>query len=89
MNDFSEKTLNIHRKEFDTYYFDENHTDSDLRYYEYLSFSKFWQYAFIKSDYIIDTGNFETVNRALLYRFHIKIKRHPLLWKLFRFIFAV
>ena len=89
MNDFSEQTLNIHRKEFDTYYFDEKHRDSHKLYCEYLSFSKFWQYAFIKSDYIIDTGNFETANRALLYRFYINIKRHPLLWKLFRFIFAV
>ena len=56
---------------------------------EYLYFSRFWQHAFIKSDYIIDTGNFRNCNRELLYLFEGKIAEHPFLWKLFRKIFAV
>lgn len=56
---------------------------------EYLYFSQFWQHAFIKSDYIIDTGNFRNCNRELLYLFEGKIAEHPFLWKLFRKIFAV
>ena len=56
---------------------------------EYLYFSKFWQHAFIKSDYIIDTGNFQTCNLVFLYSIEEKIIKHPILWKLFRWIFAV
>ena len=56
---------------------------------EYLYFSQFWQHAFIKSDYISDTGNFQTCNLIFLYSFEEKIIKHPILWKLFRWIFAV
>ena len=53
-------------------------------FHEYLGFSKFIQGCFIsKNGYIIDTGNFQTVNYELMYRIKSKIEKHPLLWKLF------
>ena len=51
---------------------------------EYLGFSQFIQSLFIsKYGYIIDTGNFETVNYELMHRIAEKIKKHPHLWKIF------
>ena len=96
MNDFSIETLIKHSCDFDMAYSehvkssvtDETPT-SDVIFNEYLYFSKFWQHAFIESDYIVDTGNFQTVNRELLYEFEIKIMKHPWLWKIFRAIFAI
>lgn len=53
-------------------------------FHEYLAFSQFFQRAFISKDgYIIDTGNFETVNREMLYMIYKRIKKHPILWRLF------
>jgi predicted permease len=53
-------------------------------FYEYLAFSQFFQRAFINEDgYIIDTGNFETVNREMLSMVYERIKKHPILWRLF------
>ena len=96
MNDFSIETLIKHSYDFDMATFEHAESSvtdeppmSDVIFNEYLYFSKFWQHAFIESDYIVDTGNFQTVNRELLYRFEFKILQHPWLWKLFRFIFAV
>ena len=51
---------------------------------EYLGFSQFIQSLFIGEDgYIIDTGNFETVNYELMYLIAERIKKHPHLWKMF------
>ena len=51
---------------------------------EYLAFSQFFQRAFISENgYIIDTGNFETVNREMIDLVYEKIKKHPILWKVF------
>lgn len=33
--------------------------------------------------YVIDTGNYENVNAEVALRLVEKIKRHPILWKLF------
>lgn len=33
--------------------------------------------------YVIDTGNYENVNSEVALRLHERIKKHPLLWKLF------
>lgn len=33
--------------------------------------------------YVIDTGNYENVNAVVAIRLAEKIKRHPLLWKIF------
>jgi hypothetical protein len=58
--------------------------DYDNLLQEYLGFSQFIQSLFIGKDgYIIDTGNFETVNYELMYRIAEKIKAHPRLWKMF------
>ena len=90
MNSFSYKELDTNRKDFEEAYFEcGDRNNRDPLFDEYLNFSRFWQNAFIQSDYIIMTGNFETVNLELLYRFSENINRHPLLWKIFRFIFAV
>lgn len=56
---------------------------------EYLAFSLFFQNCFITSDYIIYTGNFQTCNLAFINRFNEKIRKHPLLFRIFRFIFGV
>ena len=58
--------------------------DDTTIFKEYLEFSRFMQHAFISEDgWIIDTGNFETCNRELIVRIYEKIKKHPLLWKMF------
>lgn len=88
MNEFVNKTLEKNRCDFEKALFDSENSESAI-FYEYLNFSRFWQHAFIQSDYIVMTGNFETVNCELLYRFSENINKHPLLWKIFRFIFAV
>lgn len=33
--------------------------------------------------YVIDTGNFENVNAEVALRLAEKIKKHPILWKIF------
>lgn len=64
--------------EFDKAYFNDNLEE------EYLQFSRFIQGAFISPDaWIIDTGNYQTVNRELIKDIYYKIRKHPLLWKLF------
>ena len=63
--------------------FNDAYNKDDL-FHEYLNFSRFFQNAFIKpGGYLIDTGNFQTVNRALLDRVYEKIKKHPIIWNLF------
>lgn len=53
-------------------------------FYEYLALSQFFQRAFIsEGGYIIDTGNFETVNCKMLELVYKRIKKHPILWKIF------
>ena len=64
--------------DFNKYY------DKRDMFHEYLAFSQFFQRAFISEDgYIIDTGNFETVNREMLDLVYKRIKKHPILWRLF------
>lgn len=63
---------------FDKAYFSKNLEE------EYLQFSRFIQGAFISPDaWIIDTGNYQTVNRELIEDIYYKIRKHPLLWKIF------
>jgi len=63
--------------------FDKAYTSDDLRE-EYLQFSRFIQGAFISpGSWIIDTGNYQTVNRELIEDIYYKIRKHPLLWKIF------
>lgn len=63
--------------------FDKAYDSNDL-FHEYLAFSKFFQKAFISEDgYIIDTGNFQTCNREMIQRVYERIKKHPIIWKLF------
>ena len=59
------------------------YTNDDIRE-EYLQFSRFIQGAFISpTGWIIDTGNYQTVNRELIGDIYYKIRKHPLIWKLF------
>lgn len=73
---------------FDKYYFN-NDRNYDVMLNEYLSVCNFWEDCFIQSDYICITGNFETAQRVLIGSFKSNIKAHPILWRLFRMIFAV
>jgi len=51
---------------------------------EYLQFSRFIQGAFISPEgWIVDIGNYQVVNKTLIEDIYYKIKKHPLLWKLF------
>ena len=51
---------------------------------EYLRLSRFIQALFISENgYVIDTGNFQNVNRAILDDILRNIKKHPHIWKLF------
>ena len=53
-------------------------------YREYLQLSRFIQALFISDDgYVIDTGNYQTVNRKILGDILDNVKKHPTLWKLF------
>ena len=59
------------------------YTNNDIKE-EYLQFSRFVQGAFISpAGWIIDTGNYRTVNRELIKDIYDKIKKYPLIWKLF------
>ena len=40
-------------------------------------------YLVSENGYVIDTGNYENVNAEVALRLAERIKRHPLLWKLF------
>ena len=63
--------------------FDIAYTNDDIRE-EYLQFSRFVQGAFISpTGWIIDTGNYQTVNRELIRDIYNKIRKHPLIWKIF------
>ena len=51
---------------------------------EYLAFSKFIQSCFITEDgYIMDTGSYRDANLILMRLIEKRIKKHPLLWKIF------
>ena len=53
-------------------------------YKEYLEFSRFMQAIFISPDgYIVDTGNFRTVNRELMDRIKDAVEKHPLVFRAF------
>ena len=63
--------------------FDKAYFNKDLEE-EYLQFSRFIQGAFISpTGWIIDTGNYRAVNRELIKDIYDKIRKHPLIWKLF------
>ena len=50
----------------------------------YLAFSRFMQNCLISEHgYIVDTGNYETVNLELMDRLNERIEKHPILWKFF------
>lgn len=49
-----------------------------------FDFSIFIQDMLISENgYVIDVGNWENVNAELVLRLNVKIKKHPILWKLF------
>ena len=58
--------------------------DNFFGYINGHDFSVIMQDLFIPDgDYVIDTGNWENVNYACVYRLIKRIKKHPLIWKLF------
>ena len=57
---------------------------SEKRYLNGFEFSILLQKLLISENgYVIDTGNWENVNAEVALRLVEKIKRHPILWKLF------
>lgn len=51
---------------------------------EYLELSRFIQALFISDNgYVIDTGNFQTVNRAILKDIYENVKANKKAWKMF------
>lgn len=49
-----------------------------------FDFSIFMQRLLIPEDtYVVDTGNWETVNYVCAYHLLNQIKKHPLIWRLF------
>lgn len=75
-------------KEFKKHYFDEKHIDD--MYGEYLNFSRYFQNLCIPPNrYIIDTGNFQTCNLALLAELEYKRKKHPIIWKIIEWLISV
>ena len=70
-------------KNFEKVYFDSSLDYEDSIIKEYLEFSRFIQGIFIsEKGYIIDTGNFQTVNLELIHRIKKHVEKHPLIWKL-------
>lgn len=50
---------------------------------EYILLSAFYQSLFISHDgYVIDTGNFQNVNYAILRDIYNFAKKHPRIWRL-------
>ena len=50
---------------------------------EYILLSAFYQSLFISHDgYVIDTGNFQAVNYAILRDIYNFAKKHPRIWRL-------
>ena len=83
----SERKREDHMIDYEELYFrnspskDFSVTSRELRY---LAFSRFMQDCFISEHgYIVDTGNYETVNLELMDRLNERIEKHPILWKLF------
>lgn len=55
-----------------------------IGYIDGFDFSVFMQWLLISEHgYIMDTGNWENANYVCAYSLLNKIKKHPLLWKLF------
>lgn len=53
-------------------------------YLDGFDFSVLMQRLLISEDgYVIDTGNYENVNAEVALRLANKIRKHPLLWKIF------
>ena len=53
-------------------------------YLDGFDFSILMQRLLISEDgYVIDTGNYENVNAEVALRLANKIRKHPLLWKIF------
>jgi hypothetical protein len=51
---------------------------------KYVTFSRFMQDLFIpQGGYLIENNNFEITNAALLVMIMNRIKKHPIIWKLF------
>ena len=61
------------------------HSKPEENYFEeYLQLSRLIQSIFISDDgYVIDTGNFQTCNVAIVRDILERVKRHPILWKIF------
>lgn len=77
-------------KEFKRYYFENSENVTDEIYGEYLHFSKYFQNLCIQpGGYIIDTGNFQTCNLALLEHLEYKRKKHPIIWKIIEWLITV
>ena len=58
-------------------------TNDDI-YSEYVELSRFIQALFISDDgYVIDTGNFQTVNREILQDIFENVKANKKAWKMF------
>lgn len=74
---------------FGEYYYQDNSTtleseSDEFQRKRYLYFSEYMHSIFIsKYGYIVDIGNYETVNFEMMYEIEEKIKKHPIIWKLF------
>lgn len=58
--------------------------DNIFGFIDGFDFSVFMQRLLIpEGSYVVDTGNWENVNYVCAYRLLDKIKKHPLIWRLF------
>lgn len=72
----AERRLDQLEKEFEP--------DNMYGYIDGFDFSLFMQELLIsEGGYVIDTGNWENVDYVCAYRLLEKVKKHPLIWKLF------
>ena len=85
---FSTDTLEKDLDEFDKHYYNSDRGKNTIMR-EYLAVCNFWKHCFFKSDYLYICGNFETFHGAFMDYFKDRVKAHPILFRLFRIIFAV
>lgn len=62
--------------------FSRDYTEEKQLLDEYCSFSRYIQDMFIKSSYVIYTGNFQNVNKVMIDHFEMFRRKHPILFKI-------
>lgn len=83
-----QKPLDMTYLEHDAKVFYEEFSKLDNLLHEYCAFSCYIQDMLIVSPYVIDTGNFENVNKVVIDHLEWFRKKHPILWRIATYILS-